>query len=183
MYRRGFLQSGVASGLACLAAPRNVLSQDDPSRFPPPPPLSFRDEKSGLRITRVRSIRLVPTRPVPSYEPTPGSWNTKDVEIANPLSIYPRFKPRRSLFYADDLGPETVVVETDIFEAGDLEALVGFAAARDRPMARAQRGSGGCGCDGHDDATMDRGAHRIANAPERPMYGTSSAVAREHGRP
>ena len=35
------------------------------------------------------------------------------MEIANPLSIYPRFKPRRSLFYADDLGPLTVMVETD----------------------------------------------------------------------
>jgi L-rhamnonate dehydratase len=35
------------------------------------------------------------------------------VEIANPMSIYPRFKPRRSLFFADDLGPNTVVVETD----------------------------------------------------------------------
>jgi L-rhamnonate dehydratase len=35
------------------------------------------------------------------------------VEVANPLSIYPRFKPRRSLFFADDLGPTTVIVETD----------------------------------------------------------------------
>jgi L-rhamnonate dehydratase len=75
--------------------------------------LPFRDEKSGLKITAIRAVRLVPTRPLPSYRPTPGSWNTTDVEVANPLSIYPRFKPRRSLFYADDLGPDTVVVETN----------------------------------------------------------------------
>jgi hypothetical protein len=50
---------------------------------------------------------------LPKYQPAAGSWITTDVEIANPLSIYPRFKPRRSLFYADDLGPLTVMVETD----------------------------------------------------------------------
>jgi L-rhamnonate dehydratase len=75
--------------------------------------LPFREEKSGLKITAIRSVSLVPKRPSPRYQPTPGSWNTTDVEIANPLSIYPRFKPRRSLFYADDLGPDTVMVETD----------------------------------------------------------------------
>ncbi len=50
---------------------------------------------------------------MPKYQQAPGTWNTTDVEIANPLSIYPRFKPRRSLFYADDLGPHSVMVETD----------------------------------------------------------------------
>jgi L-rhamnonate dehydratase len=115
MNRRGFIRSGVASALAGLAAAGRAegREREDGGRFPPPPPLSFRDEKSGLKITSVRAIRLVATRPLPEYEPTPGSWNTKNVEVANPLSIYPRFKPRRSLFYADDLGPETVVVETD----------------------------------------------------------------------
>jgi L-alanine-DL-glutamate epimerase-like enolase superfamily enzyme len=53
------------------------------------------------------------------YQQTPGSWNTTEVEIANPLSIYPRFKPRRSLFYAENLGPDTVMVETD-------KGIVGF---------------------------------------------------------
>ncbi|MGE3818157.1 MAG: enolase C-terminal domain-like protein [Isosphaeraceae bacterium] len=115
MNRRSFLQSAAATGLSSLAAtrPAQGWALEEKSRFPAPAPLSFRDEKSGLKITKIQAVRLVPTRPLPEYQPTPGSWNTKDVEIANPLSIYPRFKPRRSLFYADDLGPETVVVETD----------------------------------------------------------------------
>src|SRR5262245_21344130 len=113
MNRRGFIQSGVAAGLAGLAAMGRARGRDDGDRLPSPPRLPFRDDKSGLQITNVRSVRLVPIHPLPEYEPTPGSWNTKDVEVANPLSVYPRFKPRRSLFYADDLGPETVVVETD----------------------------------------------------------------------
>ncbi len=75
--------------------------------------MPFRGEKKDLKITAIRAIHLVPKRPLPKYQPTPGSWNTTEVEIANPLSIYPRFKPRRSLFYADDLGPDTVMVETD----------------------------------------------------------------------
>src|SRR4029434_11267247 len=84
-----------------------------PDAFPEPPPLPFRNEKSGLKITAIRAVNLVPTRPLPSYEPRPDSWSVAGVEVANPLSIYPRFKPRRSLFYADDLGPLTVMVETD----------------------------------------------------------------------
>lgn len=83
------------------------------SGLPEPAPLRFLGEKSGLKITAIRAVKLAPTKPLPKYEPTPGSWNTTGVEIANPLSIYPRFKPRRSLFYADDLGPDTVIVETD----------------------------------------------------------------------
>lgn len=50
---------------------------------------------------------------MPSYEPAPGSWSTGGVEVANPMSIYPRYKPRRSLFMADDLGPSAVLIETD----------------------------------------------------------------------
>ncbi len=113
MDRRAFLSAGGALALAGLH--RSALSEGNDSavRFPAPVPLSFRDEISGLKITAIRAQSMVPTRPLPSYQPTPGAWNTTDVEIANPLSIYPRFKPRRSLFYADDLGPQTVVVETD----------------------------------------------------------------------
>ena len=89
------------------------MTRDAETRFPAPAPLGFREEKSGLKITRIRAVRLVPKRPLPSYKPAAGSWNTSQVEVANPLSIYSRFKPRRSLFFADDLGPDTVVVETD----------------------------------------------------------------------
>ena len=33
--------------------------------------------------------------------------------MANPMSIYPRYKAQRSLFMADDLGPEAVEITTD----------------------------------------------------------------------
>jgi L-rhamnonate dehydratase len=86
---------------------------DGRDEFPAPPPLPFRDEKSALKITAIRAVNLVPQRPLPAYQPAPGSWSTSGVEIANPMSIYPRFKAQRSLFFADDLGPLTVMVETD----------------------------------------------------------------------
>src|SRR5262245_19389454 len=116
MLRRKFLATSAALGFAGFtgfASPGRAAAANDSPRTYEPPPLPFRDEKSGLKITAIRAVNLVPKRPLPKYEPTPGFWNTTDVEIANPLSIYPRFKPRRSLFYADDLGPLTVVVETD----------------------------------------------------------------------
>ncbi|MHC4401932.1 MAG: enolase C-terminal domain-like protein [Planctomycetota bacterium] len=113
MKRRAFFTTSAAVGLAGLARAGRAARPDDSARFPEPAPLSFRGEKSGLRITAIRAVELVPKRPLPEYQPAPGSWNTTDVEIANPLSVYPRFKPRRSLFYADDLGPNTVMVETD----------------------------------------------------------------------
>ena len=113
MDRRTFFSATAAVGLAGMAQEGRAIGRDDSARFPEPAPLPFRAEKSGLKITAIRSIKLVPKRPLPGYQPAPGSWNTTDVEIANPLSIYPRFKPRRALFYANDLGPNTVMVETD----------------------------------------------------------------------
>src|SRR5262245_65128109 len=117
MHRRTFFSTSAAIGLSsAFGAPARIAQAaegDATARFPAPPPLSFRDQKSDLKITAIRAVRLQPLRPLPKYEPTPGFWNTTDVEIANPLSIYPRFKPRRSLFYADRLGPLAVMVETD----------------------------------------------------------------------
>ena len=110
MHRRTFLQSASLLG---FCGPTFAADENADSRFPPPAPLSFRDEQSGLKITGIRAVTLVPKRPLPIYEPTKGSWNATDVEVANPLSIYKRFKPRRSLFFADDSGPNSVVVETD----------------------------------------------------------------------
>ena len=111
MRRREFLSTCGLSAAACALTRPSLAAIED--RFPRPEPLPFRSEKSGLKITGIRGVRLVPNRPLPEYKQSPGSWNTSEVEIANPLSIYPRFKPRRSLFYANDLGPDTVVVETD----------------------------------------------------------------------
>jgi L-rhamnonate dehydratase len=113
MHRRTFLKTAAAGTSLSWIPDVGANTPDAQLRFPKPPPLSFCEEQSGLSITGIRAARLVPQRPIPTYEPATGSWNTSEVEIANPLSVYPRFKPRRSLFYAEDLGPETVVVETN----------------------------------------------------------------------
>lgn len=112
MDRRTFL-SATAVGLSSLAGSDKVQAAIDPARFPAPPLLVFLEQNSGLKITAIRAVKLEPLKPLPKYEPTAGFWNTTDVEIANPLSGYPRFKPRRSLFYADNLGPMEVMVETN----------------------------------------------------------------------
>ncbi len=85
MDRRSFLSLGPAAGMAAAQAP--------------PPPVA--GEKSGLKITGVRLVQVRPRRPVPKYEPAPGSWSTQGVEVANPMSIYPEYKARRSLFMPD----------------------------------------------------------------------------------
>ena len=36
-----------------------------------------------LKITGVRIVRTKPRRPVPAYEPAPGSWSTHGVEVAS----------------------------------------------------------------------------------------------------
>jgi L-rhamnonate dehydratase len=77
------------------------------------PPLT--GESSGLKITGVRLVRTRPRRPVPAYAPAPGSWSTGGVEVANPMSLYPEYKARRSLFMPDPgkLGGFTVEIATD----------------------------------------------------------------------
>ena len=81
----------------------------------PVPPLAFAQEKSSLKITSVRLVRTRPRRPVPAYTPAAGSWSTGGVEVANPMSIYPEYKPMRSLFMASDpkLSAFTVEIATD----------------------------------------------------------------------
>ena len=64
-----------------------------------------------LRITSVRVVRTRPRDPLPSYEPEPGSWSTGHVEVANPVSAYPKYKPMRSLFMPDPGGVDGFWVE------------------------------------------------------------------------
>lgn len=64
-----------------------------------------------LRITGVRVVRTRPRDPLPPYEPAPGSWSTGDVEVANPVSLYPEYKPMRSLFMPDPGGVDSFWVE------------------------------------------------------------------------
>ncbi len=83
MQRRRFL---AASALAPLA----------PSFAQPLPPAPGR-----LKITSVRLVRTRPRHPAPAYKPAAGSWSTQNVEVANPMSVYPEYKATRSLFFPD----------------------------------------------------------------------------------
>ena len=96
MQRREFLRDASAWGLGLLCADR-----------------LFGDAPRDLKITGVRMVRTQPKRPVPSYEPSPDAWSPGSVEVANPMSIYPKYKAKRSLFMADDLGPTAVEVSTN----------------------------------------------------------------------
>ncbi len=71
----------------------------------------FVGENSKLKIASVRLVRTSPRRPLPPYKPTPGSWSTGGVEVANPMSIYPEYKPTRSLFQPDPGKVPPFVVE------------------------------------------------------------------------
>ncbi|HEU0005267.1 MAG TPA: hypothetical protein VFS12_04680, partial [Terriglobia bacterium] len=101
MNRRQFLSSSfvplVATSLNAAPAAAHPL--------PVPAPLPFQAEKSKLKITGIRMVRPKPKRPIPTYAPTPGSWSTGGVEVANPMSIYAKYRAKRSLFMAEDLGP------------------------------------------------------------------------------
>lgn len=98
MDRRDFLRFGLAA-----------------ATLPALPALPFQAEKSKLKITGVRLVTTRPKRPIPSYTPAPGSWSTSGVEVANPMSIYPKYKATRSLFQPDPgkLGGFTVEITTD----------------------------------------------------------------------
>jgi|YNPMSStandDraft_1061717.scaffolds.fasta_scaffold00420_12 L-rhamnonate dehydratase len=79
------------------------------------PALPFQGEKSRMKITGVRLVRTRPRRPLPAYQPAPGSWSTQGTEVAGPMSIYPKYKARRSLYFPDPgrLDSFTVEVSTD----------------------------------------------------------------------
>ena len=100
LFRLGFLPA--AAGLlpsAAAAAPAAAEASTCPAR------------EGDLKITGVRLVKTRPRRPVPSYEPTPGSWSTGGVEVANPMSIYPAYKAVRSLFFPDPGGVTSFTVE------------------------------------------------------------------------
>ncbi len=79
------------------------------------PVRALAQEKSKLKITSVRLVRTRPRRPLPTYTPAADSWSTGGVEVANPMSIYPEYKPMRSLFQPDPgkLPGFTVEIATD----------------------------------------------------------------------
>ena len=85
MNRRDFLSLAPAAAIAAIHTPA----------------LAFQQEKSKLKITGIRLVKVKPRKPAPTYTPAPGSWSTGGVEVANPMSIYEEYKPMRSLFMAD----------------------------------------------------------------------------------
>jgi L-rhamnonate dehydratase len=95
MHRRDFLQTAAFTAAGALTLSLEGLGA---------PP----DE---LTITGVRLVKMREKRPVPNYEPTPGSWSTGGVEVANPVSIYPKYKASRSLFQPDPGGVDSFWVE------------------------------------------------------------------------
>ena len=102
MKRRDFLHVAPLAAGSLIAAPAFAQAP-------------FADEKSKLKITGVRLVQTRPRRPVPAYKPAPGSWSTNQVEVANPMSIYPEYKATRSLFQPDPgkVPSATVEITTD----------------------------------------------------------------------
>lgn len=106
MNRRDVLRSFGATAAAALIPSSLSAASTPPAVLPRP--------ETNLKITGVRIVRTRPKRPVPSYTPAPGSWSVAGVEVANPMSIYPKYKPQRSLFRPEPQIPAfTVEIETD----------------------------------------------------------------------
>ena len=109
MYRRSFLGTGLTAWIASAYASKLPNQETTmPTAHP-----RFSGEKSRLKITGVRTVQPRPKRSLPSYKPDSGSWTTGNVEVANPMSIYPEYKAKRSLFMARSLGPSAVEITTD----------------------------------------------------------------------
>src|ERR1035437_1841526 len=100
MNRRNFLQTGTLLTMGTVGASAS-LEEASAAALPSPPPLPFQDEKSDLKITSIRMVQPRPKRPLPKYEPAPGSWSTGGSLVANPMSIYSQYQAERSLFMAD----------------------------------------------------------------------------------
>ncbi len=100
MDRRTFLREASAAPAGALAA-----GQAQP----------VVNTRSKLKITGVRLVQTRPRKPAPAYTPSAGSWSTQNVEVANPMSIYPEYKATRSLFFPDPgkVPGFTVEISTD----------------------------------------------------------------------
>ncbi len=100
MNRRSFLHTAAAAAaLPAVATPQAI------------PDLGT----SKMKITSVKIVKSRPRIPVTPFKPLPGAWSTQQVEVANPMSIYPEYKATRSLFNPDPgkLEDFTVEVTTD----------------------------------------------------------------------
>ena len=113
MERREFIKAG-AIAAPLLTTPLNRVTAGDLNlQAAEPPPLPFRDEKSGLKITGIKMVSPRRKKPWPEYEPSEGAWRGRPHQTATPMSIYPKYKINGSLSRPDDLGPEVVQISTD----------------------------------------------------------------------
>ena len=99
MNRRSFLNTTGAAVAAVL-----------PAAAAPPPQLPDLG-KSKLKITSVKIVKSRPRLPVTPFKPAAGAWSTQQVEVANPMSVYPKYKATRSLFNPDPGKLEDFTVE------------------------------------------------------------------------
>ncbi len=112
MKRREFLKASAAAPALAIPFSDTPVSLDTHPDIQLPP-LAFQEIKSKLKITEVNMVRPKRKRPWPEYKPSPGAWSAGGVEVANPMSIYPKYKAERSLFMAGDMGPMAVQIKTD----------------------------------------------------------------------
>ena len=97
MKRRDFVTGAAAAAAGALTLPS----------------LGWAQEKSKLKITGIRLVKLTPKNPPPVYTPAAGSWSTQGVEVSAPPNIYPEFRPTRSLFAAKNVPTFIVEITTD----------------------------------------------------------------------
>lgn len=113
MKRRDFLKTGALAAPA-IATSFNTLGEGQAKSMELNlPPLPFKEIKSKLKITEIKMVNPKRKKPWPSYKPAEGAWSAGGVEVANPMSIYPKYKATRSLFMSDNLGPTAVQIKTD----------------------------------------------------------------------
>jgi L-rhamnonate dehydratase len=97
MNRRSFLRTSPAAAAGLAAIPLGAQTPDL--------------GKSKLKITGIRVSVAKPRLGTFNYKPAPGAWSTQDVEVASPMSLYPKYKATRSLFNPDPGKLEDFAVE------------------------------------------------------------------------
>ena len=98
MKRRTFLQGPAAGFAAAGLTPQQRLRASSPPRPSGlAPALPFQGVSSGLRITGVRVVDPKPASPENFW-----AW-LQDTIIANPMSIYPKYKQQRSSWRSDKM--------------------------------------------------------------------------------
>lgn len=105
MNRRNFCRAGLAAAMGNRLVAQDARPDADSSVSALSP--------SGLKIVSVRMVDPQPRKALPEFTPSADAWSPFGSEVASPMSIYSQYKPKRSLFMADDLGKPAVEILTD----------------------------------------------------------------------